>query len=459
MTGVLWAASIWAIVLLYIYLRERQRPASERRLSIETVAIVIALLGTHSIVGATDADAILQDPVAGERALRGLLAATALMLVGFRFIRALRANRTHGHRGLFALAIYVGISGLSTIFSAAPVVTAAKTFELGTGLIAVATIALQVDGRDRLRRLVSLIVTLESALLTVAVIGFFILPNTFAQLQARPGFISQLTMGSPYAHPNALSSMGALCGVYALARILRTVGATRVRWWGVVVVGLLGTVLASGRQGVVIWIVAAAALLVIQRPRVFAFLVVPAVVWVVAAFGAEIWDALQRNRPTTFTTLTGRTMWWGAALDAWRDHPWTGWGYGVGGRFVALESIGRGTVSNIHSGYFEALVGVGIVGVIPLLYAIFRAGIWSLRSQLQHVEIEVAILMVPLVLRTGVAQGFGGWLNFELVLFACLVALADIAWIQKREDRYRMTPVPLEPGTTVRVQTLSQRPL
>jgi O-antigen ligase len=451
MSGVVWASSIWAVVLLVIYLREQRRPANERRLSIETVAVVIALLGTHSIVGATDADAILADPVAGERALRGLLAATALLLVGFRFIRALRANENHGYRGLFALAVYVGIAGLSTAFSAAPIVTAAKTFELGTGLIAVGTIALQFDGRDGLRRLVSLIVTLETALLAVAVIGFFALPTFFAQLQPRPGFISPLTMGAPYAHPNALSSMGALCGVYAVARILQTVGAARVRWWGVVVLGLFGTVLSSGRQGVVIWIVGAAVLLVLQRPRVFAFLVVPAAAWIVVSFGAEIWDALQRNRPTTFSTLTGRTMWWGAALDAWRDHPWTGWGYGVGGRFVALESIGRGTVSNIHSGYFEALVGVGIVGVIPLVYALFRAGIWSMRSLLQRVEIEVAILMVPLVLRTGVAQGFGGWLNFELILFACLVALADIAWIRKRADRYPMAPIPLDRDTTVRV--------
>ena len=451
MSGVAWASSIWAIVLLIVYLRERRRPVSERRLSVETVAIVIALLGTHSIVGTSETDAILQDPVAGERALRGILAGTALLLVGFRFIRALRANQSHGYRGLFALAIYVGIAGLSTAFSAAPVVSAAKTFELGTGLIAVGTLALQMDGRDRLRKLVSLIVTLETALLTVAVIGFYALPTIFAQLQPRPGFISPLTMGSPYAHPNALSSMGALCGVYALARVLQTVGAQRVRWWAVVVVGLLGTTLSSGRQGVAIWIVAAAVLLVIQRPRVFVFLVVPAVAWVVVAFGAEIWEALQRNRPTTFSTLTGRTMWWGAALDAWRDHPWTGWGYGVGGRFVALESIGRGTVSNIHSGYFEALVGVGVIGVIPLLYAIFRAGIWSLRSLLQHVETEIAILMVPLVLRTGVAQGFGGWLNFELVLFACLVALADIAWIQKREDRYQASLVPLEQETAVGV--------
>lgn len=451
MSGVLWASSIWAVVLFVIFLRERRRPATERRLSIETVAIVIALLGTHSIVGATDADAILQDPVAGERALRGVLAATALSLVIFRFVRALRANETHGYRGLFALAVYVGIAGVSTAFSAAPIVTAAKTFELGTGLVAVGTLALQFDGRERLRKLVSLIVTLETALLSVAVIGFFALPTIFAQLQPRPGFISPLTMGSPYAHPNALSSMGALCGVYALSRVLQTAGAARVRWWVVVALGLLGTTLSSGRQGVVIWIVGVAVLLVLQRPRVFAFLVVPAAVWVVASFGAEIWEALQRNRPTTFSTLTGRTMWWGAALDAWRDHPWTGWGYGVGGRFVALESIGRGTVSNIHSGYFEALVGVGIVGAIPLVYSLFRTGLWSLRSLLKRTELEVAILMVPLVLRTGVAQGFGGWLNFELVLFACLVGLADIAWMEKRATRSTVAPMPRDPVSPVRV--------
>ena len=446
----MWAGSIWAVVLLTIAWRDQRRPIDEKWLSLEALAIVIALLGTHSIVAGSDTDAILRDPVQGERVLRGGLAAAALILAGPRLWNAVRSNDSHRHRGLLALTAYLGVAGLSTMYSTAPLVTAAKTFELGAGLAAIGALALHENGFERLKRTVSLIVTLETALLAVAVIGFFGLPDSFAQLQARPGFVSEFTMGSPYAHPNALSSMGALCGVYALARLLRRDDSSRVRWTGLMVLGLAGTVLASGRQGVVIWLIGAAVLLLLERPRLFILLVVPAVWWTVVSFGDVIWNALLRNRPTTVGTLTGRTEWWGAAIDAWRVHPWTGWGYGVGGRFVALESIGRGATSNIHSGYFEALVGVGITGMIPLLFAALRTGWWSLRSLLKGVEIEIAILMVPLFLRTGVSQGFGGWLNFEFILFACIVGLADMALMRSRADRYNVPPASGDRATTDR---------
>ena len=450
--GVIWAASIWTLVLLFVAWRDQGRPPEDKRLSLEFIAIVIALLGTHSIVsGYTDTDTILRDPVAGERALRGVLAGVSLVLVGPRLWSALRSNRSHGHRGLFCLAIYLGLAGLSTIYSAATIVTAAKTFELGAGMAAIGALALHENGLARLKRAVVLIITLETALLAVAVAGFFLLPQRFSQLQPRPGFVSELTMASPYAHPNALSSMGALCGVYGLARLLRRDGSPRIIWLVVVVIGLSGTLLASGRQGVVIWIIGAAVLLLIERPRLSILLVAPVVWWILDSFGGVIWDALLRNRPTTIGTLTGRTEWWGAAIDAWKDHPWTGWGYGVGGRFVALESIGRGTTSNLHSGYFEALVGVGIIGLIPLLWAVARTSLWSMRALLHGAERHFPILMLPLLLRTSVSQGFGGWLNFEFMLFACLVGIADLVWIEERNQRNVTTPPLVSTDLRVRV--------
>jgi O-antigen ligase len=442
MNGVRWAAIIWSIVLAFTWFRERHRPADQRTVTRETVAMVIALLGTHSIVFGSDVEEILQDPVAGERVLRGVLAGVAMLLAGPPLLRRLTANQNHGHRGLFALTVYVGVAGISSLYSAAPLVSAAKSVELASGLAAIGAIALREDGYQHLKRTVNLVIALEVALLTVAVAGFFLLPLDFAQLQPRPGFISDFTMGSPYAHPNALSSMGALTGAYALSKVLHQ-GAKRQRvvWSGVVVVGLVGTLLASGRQGVAIWLISILVLLILHRPRMFLFAIVPATIWIIASFGDTIWQSLLRNRPTTFGSLNGRTVWWGAAIEAWRDHPWTGWGYGVGGRFVALESIGRGGTSNIHSGYFEALVGVGILGMIPLLYAVLRTLSWSVRTLLRRTETDVAILMLPLALRTGVAQGFGGWLNFELILFACLVALADKSWIGTREDLPDLVPV------------------
>ena len=448
MRGAYWAASIWGVVLLAFWLRDRKLPDDQRTVTRETLAMVVALIGTHSIITGTDAEEILRDPVAAERVLRGALSGVAILLAAPPLVHRLRTNRVHGHRGIAALTGYLVIAAISIAYSPAPVVSGAKALELGAGLAAICAMALSIDGRERLKRTVTLIVTLETSLLAVAVAGFFLLPSTFASLLPRPGFISNFTMVSPYTHPNGLASIGALAGAYALARFFQGKGTERNRyvWLPVAAIGLLGTILSSGRQGVAIWLVSVLFLLLILRPRILFFAIVPIAAWVIASFGEVIWLALLRNRPTTLGTLTGRTVWWGAAIDAWRDHPWTGWGYGVGGRFVALESIGRSTTSNLHSGYFEALVGLGILGVIPLIYALGRTCVWSLRSLIRRTEVHMAILMVPLVLRTGVAQGFGAWLNFELLLFACLVGIADRDWIARRLALSKPDLPPIKPA-------------
>ena len=444
MNGVVWAGGIWAAVLMVVWVRDRRRPVDQRTITRESVAMVLALLGTHSIVGGTDTEEILRDPVAAERILRGSLAGLAILIVAPRLIHRLRANRVHGHRGLLALVVYLGIAIISTAYSAVPLVSVAKAFELGAGLAAIASVALTIDSRAQLLRTANLLVALEASLLAFAVVGFFAMPSIFSYLQARPGFISEFTMGSPYTHSNGLASTGALAGAYALARFFQGRGVDRRRYGWLILagIGLLGTILSSGRQGVAIWLVSIGVLLVLLRPRLLIFAVIPAAAWVIASYGDTIWQALLRNRPTTLGTLTGRTVWWGAAIDAWRDHPWTGWGYGVGGRFVALESIGRSTTSNLHSGYFEVLSGLGLLGIVPLMYAAVRTSVWSARSLLKRADVHIAILMVPLVLRTGVAQGFGAWLNFELLLFMCLVAVADRDWIKER-SRPAALPEPI----------------
>jgi hypothetical protein len=90
----------------------------------------------------------------------------------------------------------------------------------------------------------------------------------------------------------------------------------------------------------------------------------------------------------------------------------------------------------------EALVGVGIFGLAGLLYALFEVVVWSIRNL--RAETALATLIVPLALRTGVSQGFGGWLSVEFVLFALLVAIVDQSRIERNQPaaRTRATTVP-----------------
>jgi O-antigen ligase len=436
MDGLIWTASVWLLLFAAIYVMSRRRGNMPELFRRDTLALVLALLATHSTAAPTEAAEVLADPVVLERAVRGALAGLALALALPVLIRNVtRGDR--GHRGLTSLGIYLFVALASVLFSAAPLVTFAKVFELSAGLAAVASIALGPEARSRIRRTLGVVIALDAALLITALLGFFLIPDTFSALQSRPGFFTDLTLTSPFAHNNGLSATGALLAAFALAKALENPKEKATRWWVLFVLGTAGTVLASGRQGVAIWVASVAILTFIHRRSLFFLLLAPAAAAMVAWYGADIMEVLSRDRPQNFTNLTGRLTFWETAIDVWRDHPWTGYGFGAGGRFVALESIGRSGITSLHSGYIEALVGVGLFGVIPLAYALFRTMAWSARKLLARSETTIAILIVPLILRTFVSMGFGGWLNAEFVLFALLVAGADVTWVGRRREAQR----------------------
>ena len=202
--------------------------------------------------------------------------------------------------------------------------------------------------------------------------------------------------------------------------------------------GVVGAALASGRQGVVIWVASMAVLLWVCRRRWLMFLVAPTLIGVLVTYRDLIGAVLTRGQASvTMASWSGRLDYWAAAIEVWKQHPWLGYGFGVGGRFVALRSINSDSVSSLHSGYMEALTGVGILGLIPLGVAVAVVAGWAVRSLRAAREVPMAILLVPLLLRTLVSGGFGAWVNAELLLFATLVVAAG-------ESRRRERSAPLQ---------------
>lgn len=449
MTGLMWAAAIWGgFYLIASRFRTRSRVVGDW-FGREHLALLIALLGTYSIAARTEAEEVLRQPLVLERIVRGGLSAIALVVIGPMLFRRIRSY-VPGRRAMTGLFVYLGVAAVSTLYSAAPLVTAAKVGELSAGLAPVVAIALGPRSAERLRHTIVLLMSLVATMLAVTVVGFVALPSVFAGVQSRPGFVLPETLISPFAHNNTLSAMGAILLVFAVAMVLVGRGGRRI-WSAGAVVGVASLVLSSGRQGVVMAVAGLAVVLWAVRRTLFLGLLGPAIVGLVYVFWDSIFDALARNRPQQLTTFTGRLYWWEAAVEAWSAHPWTGWGYAAGGRFVALASIGRGATSSVHSGYVEALVGVGLLGLVGLVYALGEVIAWSIRSLKE--EIAFAVLIVPLALRTAISQGFASWLNIEFVLFAILVAIADQARIERRAARRSPdAPVPTAaPGELSRV--------
>jgi O-antigen ligase len=432
--GVVWAAIAWLIFVTVRSLIDRRVGRKRDWLTRENIAVLLALLGTKSIASQTTAEEMMQDPVVIERVIRGGLAGLAILIGAPLLIHRLRENpQFQQFRNLTWLIVYLAVCSASFIYSVAPLVTSAKIFEMLAGFIAVAAAVVAVDGEDRVRSMVRFVIGLEASLLGIAVVGFFAIPNTFSRVEPRPGFIADHVMTSPFAHPNYLSATGALLGAYALARLLESESRRQKTGWAAsLVFAALGTILASGRQGVVILAVSSLVLLWYRRRAAFVTMVGPAVAVGLWLVWEPVSTLFARGRPQLTGTLTGRVGWWESTLDAWVLHPWTGYGYGAGGRFVALANVGRSQTSNVHSGYLETLVGVGLLGFIPLMIAVIGVALWANRALRTGRDVPIAILIVPLLIHTSVAQGFGGWLNPDFVLLACLAGIAD--W-QRLADR------------------------
>jgi O-antigen ligase len=445
-SGLLWTLGVYAGVVLIgrrFGLISLSSP-DERRL---LYAVLLVLAGAHSTAVRTGAEDVVSNPVVLETALRGLLDVLALLVVLPVIARMPWQQALRRHIGASSLIVYLAVAGVSVVYSAAPIVTAGKVFELAVGMAVILT-ALRPEPSNSaglLQGLVRTVVLFEAGLLLVAVVGFFVMPGAFSQLENRPGFALPQTLTSPFAHSNGLSSMGALVSVYAWAQVLTgATGASRRIWMVLGGAGALGVVLASGRQGVVIWLASMAVLLWVCRRRLFVLLVGPVAVGLVVAYRDVIAAALARGQASvTLATWSGRFDFWEAALSVWRQHPWLGYGFGVGGRFVALESIGRSDISSLHSGYMEALTGVGLFGLIPLGVATGLVIVWAIQSLRAGREIPAAILVIPLLLRTLVSDGFGAWVNAELLVFAALVLMADD---QRRPTQTRRRSGTHEPG-------------
>lgn len=396
---------------------------------------MLLLLTFHTgaeLPGLSNSSPELQDTV------RGGFGLLALLVIGPRFVAQMRVSQLYRRRlvGLTALLIYVSVGLLSIAYTVDIVSTTGKIFEMAVALALVFVLALHDDAPDAIRRTISFVLFLEGALVLTAVIGFFVAPEIFAVRLSRPGFVFAATMDAPFSGPNGFSVMGAMLAGWGVAKAFETPRGGRLApWMAVMMLGVTATILASGRQGLIILVVSVAALFFIHR-RVFTILVGgPLVVMVAVTQWSTLWDVVLRDQNEgSVATLTGRTTFWAAGWEAFQRQPLTGHGLRIS-RIVALRPIGKEQFTHLHNGYLEALVGVGVLGFVPLMFAAIRMVVWSVRSLAARVDIPYAMLVFPLILQNAIGMGFGGWFNINFMLFLLIVALGDATWHTNRKAR------------------------
>jgi O-antigen ligase len=385
--------------------------------------------------------------------LGGAIDATHLQRFAFVALAALLVAATLGRtraaqaEPLTLYLVYGLVALASTLWSASAVATAGKAAELFLAVLVVWQTSARSDAPMRLLRLIEWTMLVHGALLVAALGGWIAAPEVFSEPSA--GYFRQ-QLAAPYMSSNGVAAIGATIAVFAFARFLMHGASDPRRWsWALLAAGFaLFPFLAQGRTGIAILALGVSILMLRRRPSIAALIVFPAV----AALGLMLLTelstfVLRGQNPYQVETLSGRTRLWEFALAGIAERPWLGAGFGVGSRevFATIDLEGFGeTISSVHNGPLEVLLGLGVAGFVVWLPAVLWAVGLGLRTLASGRELDVAILVVPWLARTTMSIGLGGWLDPMIGTF--LAGAAYLALMRRSEARARrVVPRPPPP--------------
>jgi len=268
------------------------------------------------------------------------------------------------------LLLYVGLAGGSFFWAVDPGIT-------GKRAIVFLIIAFAAFAFSQAWTLRDLLYFSLFANATSLILGLF---GSIARGQFHPLAPGWRFVG--FANPN-LHGIEAACLIIACAAAIR-LGGRRVPLQALMLFGVAILLLSRSRTAVASLILAGAfcGALAIRRNR----LIAAAVVLAAVAFAAVVFapDVLSGAHHAVLlgrsadaedpSTLSGRTLLWADLLDFAADHPWLGYGFDSFWTpdHIATISVRRGwVITQAHSGYLEALLSTGIVGLTILTVTLF----------------------------------------------------------------------------------------
>jgi O-antigen ligase len=197
----------------------------------------------------------------------------------------------------------------------------------------------------------------------------------------------QLSGVLPGIDANSVGEYGAILVIVSLRRVLLPVdGKSDRTWYGLTCAfGLTALVLSQTRSALAGFLVGAVLVLLFSKGKGLAAFVLSAAAGLISigGLGSLLWKFLLRGQsPELFQSLSGRLGWWEFGWEQILKSPWVGFG-AYTARFQVLAMLGESDASSIHNTFLEVLVGVGIVGLVPLLVALFGTW-WSLIRSLRN---------------------------------------------------------------------------
>ncbi len=383
------------------------------------------------IRAATDIAESALDPAASLRVL--MVAAVGLVVLALLFGRAERVASSAG-RPLFSGAVLLVAYGvfalLSSLWSVSPMWTAYKSAEYLVGLVLALLFALSIRNLDDLKAVVNLTWAMFGTLLVFVWIGFLVAPSR-AMVPTKGLLGWRLGGVFPVASTNTVGDLAATVLLVVLVRLLYSQGSRR--WLITFLVAAAGALFLSQARSALLGVVAAVIVLSILLPKVRKQGVLLAVgagslayVFVDLVYAYLVRGQSQGN----IESLSGRTLYWTAAIELWMKHPIVGAGAYAAGRFGVLQQLGEQLTSSLHNTWIELLVGTGVVGVaivaasaIAVTVALFRMARAESDSPMGFIPAELGAIVVLELVRSVFTSGAFIWhpaTRFMLAVIVCV---------------------------------------
>jgi O-antigen ligase len=285
-------------------------------------------------------------------------------------------------RGLIGImAVFALVCITSSLWSVNPPWTLYKSLEYLVDVSLLAAIVATVGSTESVATLLDWTWVICGVLVAVAWLEAPIWPQE--ALEGAGGYVGgplhfRLSGVYPGQGFNMLGTYGAILATIALCRLLPAAAHKFDRVWYAIVfmLGAVTMVFSQTRSAIGGFVIGVALLFIVTRRVRFALTlgVASAAVLAFTGGGSVILNFLQRGQSQSqIASLSGRLRWWGVAWDAFKLHPWTGYGAFSSGLAV-FPKLGVKEVTPLHSDYVETLVGIGIWG--PLLLIVGLLGTW-----------------------------------------------------------------------------------
>jgi O-antigen ligase len=323
------------------------------------------------------ATAIQETPVDAYAGIRiVLVAATACTLLACLVLRKPDWSKSL-FRGLVgALTAYALVSAISALWSVFPAWTLYKSLEYLVDVALFAAILATVRSAQTYRALYNWIWVMYGALLLTVWVGAVVVPGE-AWLPTDNLLRVRLSGVFPALDQNSVGEFAAYLAIVALVRLLFSTGRGGAFHRAVFAFGLITLVFSQTRVAIVGFLLAALLILFFSKRRGLLAILVLGVglLLLTSNAAAPLWALWQRGESLeALQGFSGRLTMWEFGWDRFLERPLTGYGAYAGGRFAVVAEVANPNTSSVLSSYIEVLVGTGLWGLVPMLFAL--AGTW-----------------------------------------------------------------------------------